>query len=121
MNQRIISSKTNYNEDPRRLVDANQQKNSFSIHFDYDNENVTSQQLTQFSTIVADELDLRGLIIGATLTSRVETLRDCLTQEWLLRSIATSIHHSDRCSDKPFLSLIDYVPCILHLENRKGI
>jgi hypothetical protein len=51
----------------------------------------------------------------------VTTLKDCLAHEWLLRSINTSITHSERSSNNPILSLIDYVPCILHLENRTGL
>jgi hypothetical protein len=51
----------------------------------------------------------------------VKLLKDCLIQEWLFRSITTSINHAEKQSDKSFLSLIDCVPCILHLENRTGL
>jgi hypothetical protein len=121
INVLVSSSSLNINEDPREITDINQAYDPMSIHFDYHNEEVDKETVLDFSGKISDELSRRGVIPKGSLDTRVNMLRDYLSQEWLLSSISTSIKHSEKCSDKFFLSLIDCVPCILHLENRTGL
>jgi hypothetical protein len=121
INQIMNVSKMDLKEDPRAMVDINQANDPMSIHFHYKSENISEDTLFGFSNQISDELILRDIIPHGTLESRVMKLKDCLTQEWLIRTITASINHSEKTSDKSFLSLIDFVPCILHLENRTGI
>jgi hypothetical protein len=121
LNEVLNLSKMDVNEDPRAMVDVNQANDPMSIHFHYKNESICQDILFSFSNQISDELILRDITPHGTLDSRVGKLKDCLTQEWLLRTITASINHSEKQSDKTFLKLIDFVPCILHLENRTGI
>jgi hypothetical protein len=119
----VVASKTSFNlkEDPRGMTDHNQANDTMSIHFDVTNKEVDEDTYADYSNRVSDELLLRGIVPKGSLNSRIKKLQDCLTQEWLLKSINASIQHSEKCSDKFFLSLLDCVPCILHMENRTGL
>jgi hypothetical protein len=121
INKRDSISQMNSKEDPRAKVDKNQVDDPMSIHFDYKNPLIEKNAVFEYSNRISDELSIRELRPNGSLDSRVKLLRDCLIQEWLFRSVTTSIHHAEKQSDKSFLSLIDCVPCILHLENRTGL
>lgn len=44
-----------------------------------------------------------------------------LIQEYPYTKLSESIKHGESGADRNFLLLIDYVPCILHMENRTGL
>ena len=48
-------------------------------------------------------------------------MREWLEQEWLLNRLEEGLRLAEKGSDKALYTLINALPCILHMENRVGL
>jgi hypothetical protein len=114
------SSAIRTDEDPR-YGRANSNKDNTSIHFDFNQPEVRGEQRTGFADAVSEDLLLRGLGVQGTLEERCTRLKTSLEMEWLHKEISDAIAHGNKAKVNALFTLLDTVPCILHMENRCGL
>jgi hypothetical protein len=107
-------------EDPR-YSRGNSNKDNTSIHFDYSQPDIGAEQRTGFTNAVSEDLLLRGLGVEGSLEERRARLKTSLEMEWLHQEIGDAIAHGNKAKVNALFTLLDTVPCILHMENRCGL
>lgn len=107
-------------EDPRYSKETSI-NDSFSIHFEYDSENVTREERRFYSERIGKDLVFRHLGVDGNLAVRCERLRVSLETEYKYQQLYEALQHGRKSEAHAIVKLHETVPCILHMENRIGL
>jgi hypothetical protein len=111
----------NQKEDPRAPM-GNSLKDIGSIHFDYAHPSVSEAERVEYSENIDEELEDRNLPDTGTLSDRQNRLKESLKMEYRYRQLKEGIARGEKMSNSACaFSILDAVPCVLHMENRVGL
>jgi hypothetical protein len=111
----------NQKEDLRAPM-GNSLKDMSSIHFDYAHPSVSEEERVEYSENIDSELEARNLPDTGTLLDRQNRLKESLKMEYRYRQLKEGIARGEKLSNSACaFSILDAVPCVLHMENRVGL